>query len=202
MMRGKAMNYTYRYPTKIQSINGRRFGHININEEFLNQTHTELLSRLDVPEKTIAVQVEVESPRDRVWEIAAASVEAFFSHHPILAGLSPLNSLGSDEGGRFVIHRVINGCIFDRIGEVLVHIPGSQMTVSDIEIADTSVSGFFPSLYTIKVEEHPEDPEKTIVLLTYTMLGVAHPWALGTLAYQANGIKYHAERRTTDEGEE
>jgi len=193
------MNYTYRYPTKIQSINGRRHGHIDINEEFLNQTHTELLARLDVPEKTIAVQVEVEASPERVWQIAAESVEAFFSHHPILAGLSPLNSLGSREGARFVIHRVINGCIFDRVGEVLVHIPGSQLTVSDIEIADTSVSGFFPSLYTIKLEAHPEDPDKTIVLLTYTMLGVAHPWALGTLAYQANGIKYHAERSTTSD---
>ena len=196
------MNYTYRYPTKIQSINGRRHGHIALNEEFLNQTHNELLARLDVPEKTIAVQVEVNSPSDRVWEIAASTVEKFFSHHPILAGLSPLNSLGSEEGGRFIIHRVINGCIFDRLGEVLVHIPGSQMTVSDVEIADTSVSGFFPSLYTIKVEPHPEDPEKTIVLLTYTMLGVAHPWALGTLAYQANGIKYHAERDPDEETDE
>lgn len=196
------MNYTYRYPTKIQSINGRRYGHIDINEEFLNQTHNELLARLDVPEKTIAVQVEVDAPCEKVWEIAAESVDAFFSHHPILAGLSPLNSLGSQEGGRFIIHRVINGCIFDRLGEVLVHIPGSQMTVSDIEIVDASVSGFFPSLYTIKLEAHPDDPEKTIVLLTYTMLGVAHPWALGTLAYQANGIKYHAERKTSDDTEE
>ena len=196
------MNYTYRYPTKIQSINGRRYGHIDINEEFLNQTHNELLARLDVPEKTIAVQVEVDAPCEKVWEVAAESVDAFFSHHPILAGLSPLNSLGSQEGGRFIIHRVINGCIFDRLGEVLVHIPGSQMTVSDIEIDDASVSGFFPSLYTIKLEAHPDDPEKTIVLLTYTMLGVAHPWALGTLAYQANGIKYHAERKTSDDTEE
>ncbi len=192
------MNYTYKYPTKIQSINGRRFGHINIAEEYLNQTHNELLSRLDVPEKTIAVQVEVDANTEQVWEIAASSVSKFFSHHPIFAGLSHLNSFGSEEGGRFVIHRAINGCIFDRMGEVLVNIPGSHFTVSDVEIADASVSGFFPSLYTIKVEEHPDDPDKTIVLLTYTMLGVAHPWALGILAYQANRIKFHAEQKQED----
>lgn len=193
------MNYTYKYPSKIQNINGRRFGHINISEEYLTQTHNELLSRLDVPEKTIAVQVEVNAPKEKVWDASVGSVTKFFSHHPIFAGLTHLNSFKSEEGGRFVIHRAINGCIFDRIGEVLVNIPNSQFTVSDVEIADPSVSGFFPSLYTIKVEDHPDDPEKTIVLLTYTMLGVAHPWALGVLAYQANGIKYHAERQNSEE---
>ena len=187
------MNYTYKYPTKIQSINGRRFGHINIAEEFLSQTHNELMSRLDVPEKTIAVQVEVNAPKERVWEVAAGSVTRFYSHHPIFAGLTHLSILKSDEGGRFIVHRAINGCIFDRVGEVLINIPNAQFTVSDVEIADPSVSGFFPSLYTVKLEDHPDDPEKTIVLLTYTMLGVAHPWALGVLAYQANGIKYHTE---------
>lgn len=187
------MNYTYRYPSKLQTINGRRFGRINIAEEYLNQTHNELLARLDVPEKTIAVQVEINAPKEAVWEIASESVAKFFSHHPIFAGLTHLNALGSQEGGRFVVHRAINGCIFDRIGEVLVNIPYSQFTVSDVEIADPSVAGFFPSLYTLKVEDHPDDPQKSLVLLTYTMLGVAHPWALGVLAYQANGIKYHAE---------
>jgi hypothetical protein len=190
------MNYTYRYPTKVQSINGRRFGHIDVAEEHLAQTHNELMNRLDVPEKTIAVQVEVNAPKEKVWEVAAGSVTRFFSHHPIFAGLTYLNSLGSQEGGRFVVHRTINGCIFDRIGEVLVNMELSQFTVSDIEIADPSVSGFFPSLYTVKLEEHPESSDKTIVLLTYTMLGVAHPWALGVLAYQANSIKYNAEQRS------
>lgn len=195
------MNYTYRYPTKVQTINGRRYGHIHIAEEHLNQTHNELLDRLDVPEKTIAVQVEVNAPKHLVWEMAASSVTAFFAHHPIFAGLTHLNALKSDEGGRFVIHRTINGCIFDRIGEVLINIPYSQFTVSDVEIADPSVSGFFPSLYTIKLDDHPDDPNRTIVLLTYTMIGVAHPWALGVLAYQANGIKYHAEHHDAESGE-
>jgi len=195
------MNYTYKYPTKIQSINGRRYGHINIAEDYLAQTHNELMNRLDVPEKTIAVQVEVNAPKEKVWITAASSVAKFFSHHPIFAGLTHLNSLKSDEGGRYVIHRAINGCIFDRIGEVLVNMPNSQFTVSDVEIADPSVSGFFPSLYTVKVEDHPDDSQKTIVLLTYTMLGVAHPWALGVLAYQANGIKYHSEHQPNGSAE-
>src|SRR5437870_5572118 len=83
----------------------------------------------------------------------------------------------------------INGGIFGRIGEVMVNIPLSQFTVSDLEIADPSVSGFFPLLYTVKLQDHPDDSSKTIALLTYTMLGVAHPWALGVLAYQANSVK-------------
>ncbi|MBS1912201.1 MAG: hypothetical protein JST22_09460 [Bacteroidetes bacterium] len=195
------MNYTYRYPARVQHINGRRYGHVHISEADLNQTHTELLDRLDVPEKTIAVQVEVNAPKEKVWEIAASSVAKFFSHHPIFAGLTYLGPLMSGEGGRYVIHRTINGCIFDRMGEVLINMPYSQFTVSDVEIADPSVSGFFPSLYTVKLEDHPDDREKTIVLLTYTMLGVAHPWALGVLAYQANGIKTHVEQ-AKEESEE
>jgi hypothetical protein len=193
------MEYTYKYPSKVQSINGRRFGHINISEDHLTDTHNELMNRLGSPNKTIAVQVEVDAPRETVWQVAAGSVAKFFSHHPVFAGLTQLNSLESEEGGRYVIHRAINGCIFDRIGEVLVNIAKSQFTVSDVEIADTGVSGFFPSLYTVKCQEHSDDPNKTVVLLTYTMLGVAHPWALGVLAYQANSIKYHAElERSTD----
>lgn len=187
------MNYTYKYPSKVQDISGRRYGHITINDEHMSQTLNELMSRLGMPEKTIAVQVEVNASRERIWEIAASSVAQFFSHHPVFAGLSYLNSLGSEEGGRYIIHRAINGCIFDRVGEVMVNMPLSQFTVSDLEIADPSVSGFFPSLNTIKLLDHPTDREKTVVLLTYTMLGVAHPWALGVLAYQANSIKYHAE---------
>ncbi len=187
------MNYTYKYPNEVRDINGRSFGHVTINEEFLSQTHNELINRLGAPDKTIAVQIEVNAPKEKVWEVAAGSVTNFYSHQPIFAGLTHINSLGSDEGGRFIIHRVINGVIFDRIGEVMMNMPLSQFTVSDIEIADPSVSGFFPSLYSVKLEDHPDDPEKTLVLVSYTMLGVSHPWALGVLAYQANSIKYHAE---------
>src|SRR5262245_41304798 len=96
----RVMNYTYRYPEKVQSINGRRFGRINVAEDHLAQTHDELLSRLDVPEKTIAVQVEINAPKTKVWEVAARNTAAFYSHHPIFAGLTYLNSLGSEEGGR------------------------------------------------------------------------------------------------------
>lgn len=193
------MQYTYKYPNRLQSLSGRRFGRVTIAEDFLAQTHEELMSRLGAPDKTIAVQVEVNATKEKVWEIAAGSISKFFSHHPVFAGLTGLNSLGSEEGGRFIVHRAINGCIFDRIGEILVNMPLSQYTVSDVEIADSSVAGFFPSLYTLRLEDHPEDSSKTIVLLTYTMLGVAHPWALGVLAYQANSIKYHAEQAVSEQ---
>lgn len=189
------MQYTYKYPNRLQGISGRRYGRITVAEDFLAQTHEELMSRLGAPDKTIAVQVEVNATKEKVWDTAVGSISKFFSHHPVFAGLTRLNSLGSDEGGKFIVHRAINGCIFDRIGEVLVNMPLSQYTVSDVEIADPSVAGFFPSLYTIRLEDHPDDPKKTIVLLTYTMLGVAHPWALGVLAYQANSIKYHSEQQ-------
>ena len=187
------MDYTYKYPVNVSEVNGRRFGHITVPDEFLSQTHEELMKRLGAPNKTIAVQIEVQASKEKIWEVAAGSVDAFYSHQPVYAGLSPINSLDSEEGGRYVIHRIIDGQVLDRVGEVMLNMPLAQFTVSDIDIADVSVSGFFPSLYSINLEDHPDDPEKTLVLLSYTMLGVAHPWALGMLAYQANSIKHYAE---------
>lgn len=187
------MDYRYKYPANVREVNGRRFGHITIPDEFLAQTHEELIKRLGAPGKTIAVQIEVNASKERVWEVAASSVEAFFSHQPVYAGLTPINSLGSEEGGRYIIHRVIDGAVHDRMGEVIINMPLAQFTASDIDIADVSVGGPFPSLHSINLEDHPDGSDKTLVLLSYTMLGVAHPWALGMLAYQANSIKHHAE---------
>ena len=193
------MEYTYKYPANVREVNGRRFGHIIIPEAFLSQTQEELVKRLGVPGKTIAVQIEVNASKERIWEVAATSVEAFFSHQPVYAGLSPINSLESEEGGRYIIHRVIDGTVSDRIGEVIISMPLAQFTVSDIDIADVSVAGPFPSLHSIHFEDHPDDPNKSLVLLSYTMLSVAHPWALGILAYQANSIKHHAESTEDEE---
>lgn len=187
------MEYTYKYPANVREVNGRRFGHITVPDEFLSQTQEELVKRLGVPGKTIAVQIEVNASKDHIWDVAASSVEAFFSHQPVYAGLSPINSLGSEEGGRYIIHRVIDGTVSDRMGEVIINMHLSQFTVSDIDIADASVAGLFPSLFSISLEDHPDDPDKTLVVLSYTLLSVAHPWALGILAYQANSIKHHAE---------
>ncbi len=187
------MDYTYRYPDNVSEVNGRRFGHIAVPGAFLAQTQEELVKRLGVPGKTIAIQIEVNATRELVWQVAASSVDTFFSHQPVYAGLSTVNALGSDEGGRFVTHRIMDGGVLDRLGEVMINLEPVQMTVSDIDIADVSISGFFPSLYSVNLEDHPDDPDRTIVLVSYTMLGVAHPWALGMLAYQANSIKHHVE---------
>ncbi|MCE2502963.1 MAG: hypothetical protein J4G05_02725 [Chlorobi bacterium] len=187
------MDYTYKYPGNVSEVIGRRFGHITVPDEFLAQTHEELMKRLGAPNKTIAVQIEVNASKEHIWEIAAGSVDVFFSHQPVYAGISPINSLGSEEGGRYIIHRIIDGCVIDRVGEVMLSMPLSQFTVSDIDSADVSVSGFFLSLYSINLEDHPDNPDSTLVLLSYTMLGVAHPWALGMLAYQAKSIKHYAE---------
>ena len=187
------MEYTYRYPDNVSEVNGRRFGHITVPEAFLAQTHEELLKRLGAPGKTIVVQIEVNAPKETVWEVAAGSVDTFFSHQPVYAGTSSINPFGGDEGGRFVTHRIMDGGVLDRVGEVLINIPMAQFTVSDIDIVDVAVSGFFPSLYTVTLESHPDDFDKTLVLVSYTMLGIAHPWALGMLAYQANSIKHFAE---------
>lgn len=187
------MDYTYKYPANVSEVNGRRFGHVTVPDEFLAQTHEELIKRLGAPGKTIAVQIEVDAPKERVWELAGSSVDAFFSHQPVYAGLSPINSLGSEEGGRFITHRIMDGGVLDRMGEVMINMEMTQFTVSDIDIVDVSVAGFFPSLYSVNLEDFPNDPQKTLVLVSYTMLGVAHPWALGMLAYQANSIKHYAE---------
>ncbi len=187
------MEYTYKYPANVREVNGRRFGHIVVPDEFLSQTQEELVKRLGAPGKTIAVQIEVNASKEYIWEVAASSADVFFSHQPVYAGLSPINSLGSEEGGRYIIHRVIDGTVSDRMGEVIINMPLAQFTVSDIDVADVSVAGLFPSLFSMNIEDHPDDHNKSLILLSYTMLGVAHPWALGILAYQANSIKHHAE---------
>jgi hypothetical protein len=175
-------------------MSGRRYGHISISEEHLAQTHQELMNRIDDPTKTIAVRVEIDAPLETVWGVAAESVSRFFSHHPNYAGFTYINLLGSDEGGRYVIHRASNSGVIDRTGEILVQLPLSQLTVSDIDIADPSVSGFFQALYTIRVEPHPENAEMTVAFLSYTMLGIAPSWALGSLVYQAHSIRHALER--------
>jgi hypothetical protein len=187
------MEYIYKYPNKVQNINGRRCGRININESHLAQLHEELINRLDTPAHTIAVRAEFAATPDRIWEVAAPSIGAYFAHHPGFAGLTTINSFGSDEGGRYIIHRAGKRGVIDRMGEVLVNLPGLQLTVSDVDIVDPSVSGFFQSLYTIRIDGQLEDSGLTRVMLTYTMLGVAHPSALGALVHQANSIKRRAE---------
>jgi len=192
------MDFTYKYPTNVSEVNGRRTAHVTIPDSFLAQTHEELMKRLGIPGKTIAVQIEVEASRQHVWDIAAETVDQFYSHQPVYAGLTTINTLDSQEGGRFIVHRIIDGQVLDRIGEVMINMPGAQFTVSDVDLADVFMGGFFPEIYTINLEDQPDEPGKTVVLLSYTMLGVAHPWALGMLAYQANSIKHFAESRESE----
>jgi hypothetical protein len=187
------MNYTYKYPDRVQVISGRRCGHISISEEHLAQTHEELMNRIDDPDKMIAVRVEINADPQTVWNVAARTVRQFFSHHPRFAGLTYINSLGSDEGGRYVVHHTVHGGIIDRTGEVLINIPWRQLTASNVDIADPSVSGLFQSLYSIKLYESPDDPSMTEAFLSYTMLSVAPAWVLGALVHTANNIKRLAE---------
>jgi hypothetical protein len=190
------MEYVYRYPYKVQSLSGRRSGRITINEAHLTQLHEELINRLDTPAHTIAVRAEIDASPARIWQVAAASVGAFFSHHPGFAGLTHINSLGSEEGGRYIIHRAGRRGVVDRMGEVLMHLPEAQMTVSDVDIVDPSVSGFFQALYTLRIDGEPAESGMTRVVLIYTMLGVAHPSALSALVHQANSIKRRAESQS------
>lgn len=190
------MEYTYKYPYRVQSLSGRRSGRININEGHLAQVHEELMNRIDTPAHTIAVRVEIAARPETIWQIATGSAGAFFAHHPGFAGLTHVNSLGSDEGGRYVIHRAGRHGVVDRMGEVLVNLSNSQLTVSDIDIADPSVSGFFQALYSMRIENYSDESGMTTILLIYTMLGVAHPSALNALVHQANSIKKHSEGRS------
>lgn len=188
------MDCTYEYPEAVQAARGERFGHLGFAEEHLEQTHTELMNRLDDPRRSISVHIEVDASRQIVWQVAAGSAGRFFSHQPSFCGMTVLGESGSHEGSRFVVHHSFSGIVYDRIGEVLVNLPLSQFTVSELDIADPGVSGFFPSLFTIRPYDHVDDPDRTVVLLSYTMLVVAHPWAAEILRYQAGSIKEQAEQ--------
>jgi hypothetical protein len=187
------MKYRYEQPERVREISGHRFGRIDVAESQLEQTHDELLNRLGVPHKTIAVHVEIEASRETVWQVAAGSVSCFFSHQPSYCGVTALNALGSEEGGRYIVYRMIVGAIFERVGEVLVNMPLSQFTASDVDVVDPGVSGCFPSLYSIRLFDHAEDPNRTILLVSCTSIGVAHPWAAEIVSYQANSIRKQAE---------
>jgi hypothetical protein len=130
------------------------------------------MNRLGDPGRTVELTMEVEVPLEQLWRAAAGSVRDFFSHQPGFAGLTHLNTLGSDEGGRYIVHRIIDGVHCDRIGEVLLNMPMSQLTVSDLDMADPSVAGWFPALYTLQVEEEADVPGRSIVHLSCTVLGI------------------------------
>ena len=181
------MLYTYTYPKSARSEK-QSFERIYVQEDWLDQTHTELINRLDSPGNTVGISTEIDAPFDVVWQEAAGSVGVFFSHMPDYRCLVHLNSLGTDEGGRYVVIRESGEHRLDRIGEVLIHLPNSQLTVSDIDSADPSVSGTFPSLFTVRLEPGSEDADMTTIYIGYTMLGVPRPDVLNALVYQINSI--------------
>ncbi len=181
------MLYTYAYPGSARG-DPRSYERIFVHEDHLDQTHCELIDRLDTPGNTIGISTELDAPPEVVWHEAAGSVGVFFSHLPAYRCLVHLNSLGSQEGGRYVVIREDRGRRLDRIGEVLVHLPGSQLTVSDIDSADASVAGSFPSLFTIRLESGTDDPSGTTMYIGHTMLGVPQAGILGALVHQVNSI--------------
>src|SRR2546423_340008 len=140
------MQYTFRYPAEASRLTGRRNDCIVINDGHLEQTHEELLNRLGNPDKGDELVVEIDAPLEHIWLLAAGSVSRFFSHQPGFLGLTQLNSLDSDEGGRYIIHRIIKGVVCNRIGEVLINMERFQLTLSDIDIIDSSVGGWLPML--------------------------------------------------------
>jgi hypothetical protein len=193
------MKYTYVYPERVSAIHGRGRGAFMLDEEHIAQTHGELLNRLDEPRGTVTVQATVDATLERVWSVTGSPAR-LYSHQPRFAGLTTLRgSFGASEGGRYVIHRAHEGRVFDRVGEVLLNMECSQLTVSDIDIADPSVSGHFPSLFTIRLEEDPDDRDRCIVQLSYTTLGVVPPLMPAVLLLQLRSIQERAEEASLSE---
>jgi hypothetical protein len=186
------MKYTFDYPQRARAISGRRGDTFMLNMDHLAQTHDELMDRIDDPNRTVMVQASVDATSERVWAVAGSPAR-LFSHQPRFAGLSSLDMSGILEGGRYVIHRVHEDVVFNRVGEVLIYMPGFQLTVSDIDIADTSVSGKFPSLFTVRVEEDPADRDRTLLQISYTTLGVMPPLMPAVLLLQLKSIQERAE---------
>lgn len=186
------MKYTYEYPKRVQSINGLRRGALRLNDEHIAQTHSELMNRLDDPRRTVTVQATVDATTATVWAIAG-SPERLFSHQPRFAALTTIEPGATSEGSRFVIHRMHDGRVYDRAGEVLVSIPQFQLSVSDIDVADASVSGHFPSMFTVRVEDADGDSERSIVRVSYTTIGVIPPLMPAVLLLQLRSIQERAE---------
>jgi hypothetical protein len=189
------MKYAYRYPQRVEVDHGRRHGSVQFNDRHLEQTHVELLTRLDDPQRSITVETCVAVTPERVWDVAG-SAETFFSHQPRFVGLTALGPLGTSEGGRFVIHRAHEGRLSNRIGEVLVDMSGFQLTVSDIDADDASVSGHFPSLFTLRVEQDDDDHEMARIRIMYTTLGVMPALMPAVLLLQLRSISERAVERT------
>lgn len=186
------MDYSYENPQRVRSINGHRRGAFRLNDEHIAQTHSELMDRLDDPRRSVTVQTTVDATPELVWAVAG-SPEQLLSHQPRFAALTELGLLSSDEGARFVIHRMHDGRVYDRVGEVLVNIPGYQLTVSDIDIADPSVSGRYPSLFTVRVAADADDPSRTLLQIVYTTIGLVPPLMPAVLLLQLRSIQERAE---------
>ena len=119
------MIYKFKYPEIVSKINTIYNGQVEITSDYLAETHSVLLSFLERPEKQISVNIEIDAPIELIWRIAAGTIDKFYSHQPAVIGVSEVNSLDSQEGTRFIVHRNINGGILDRLGEVilsLIHI--------------------------------------------------------------------------------
>ncbi|HVK40230.1 MAG TPA: SRPBCC family protein [Candidatus Kapabacteria bacterium] len=193
------MKYTYEYPRRVRAIHGRSDGTFSVNEDHVAQTHGELLDHLDSPRGGVTVQATVDATPRRVWSVVGSPAR-LFSHQPRFAGLSTLAGyFGASEGGRYVIHRAHEGVVFDRFGEVLLCMEGSQLSVSDLDIVDPSVSGHFPSLFTVRLEEDPEDSDRCIVQLTYTTIGVVPQLMPAVLLLQLRSIQERAEEASLSE---
>jgi hypothetical protein len=175
---------------------GSHRGAFWLDEDHIAQTHSELLQRLDDPRRTITVQSSVEASPERAWAVTG-SAERLFSHQPRYAALSRLRMPGSAEGSRYVIHRTHEGKLYNRVSEVLVDFPLAQLSVSDIDIADPSVAGHFPSLFTVRVEEDPNDATRCTVQVSYTTLGVVPPLMPAVLLLQLRSIQESAEEAYT-----
>jgi hypothetical protein len=186
------MNYTYRYPGSIQIRLGRRYGQVEVTEEYLAETHDLLMDRIDHPMKTLSISLEIEATAERIWDVATSSINTFYGFQPGVAGVVDLNELGSQEGGRHVVYRTKEGKYTARIGEVLVNLPYAQMVVSDIDATDTSVGGSFPGLFSIRIEES-DMIGRTTVHLSHTALGLRCTSVLQLLITQIKNIARRVE---------
>jgi hypothetical protein len=145
--------------------------------------------------RTISAQTTLTITPERLWKLVG-SAERFFALQPRFAGLTPINGNGLAEGSRYVIHRSHDGMIFDRVGEVLVSIRERQLTVSDLDIADPSVSGHFPSMFTLLIEPVGDDPGRSNVRIFFSTVGVLPSLIPAVLLLQLRNLQELTEEET------
>lgn len=164
------MLYTFNYPDQVARLTGRRGGRVFVTEDFLRQTHEKLIERVSRQDRFLIHTWRVPESIEVVWDLLCGSAERFFSLLPIHDTTSLKGASLEVIGSRFVVHWDArkNGVV-DRLAEVIHYFPLRRVCVSDIEIADQSVTGIWQRIYGVELAQTPTGAGTEITISTHAL---------------------------------